>query len=193
MDEYVFIQPLTLVPFDEEFFLRFVLRRHHASSLHWDFRIEANGILYSWFMRQPPMADPERPVWAGLAAPHNPRYMLSERYILPGRPGAGPTIVEDLGTAKPLVKGYSSQDLALHESFLKGRIPLQMGGRTLKGGYVMERKSRHWQFRKLDDGYAIATPLNWTGISPISGKTLQDFIPKKQRGDDDSGQLNFGY
>jgi|GEM_PF-826592 len=175
---YRSIKPIqtSLIDLDEPA-LRFVVRRHHATNLHWDIRFEANRVLYSWFMKQLPTADPSKPVAAGLSGPHNPRWMFSERFIRPGNPGAGPTIVEDYGKARPLVKGYSSQDLAFHESFFKGRIPLFLDGQILQGAYVMERGIQGWQFRKLEDEAKTPMKLDWTCVSPISGRTLEDLIP----------------
>lgn len=161
--------------------LRFVVRRHQATQLHWDLQIEANGILYSWLMEEPPSADPSQSVLAELAEPENPRYMFLERCIQKGKPGAGPTLVEDHGKTKPLDHRSSSQAWALHHDFLAGRVHLLMDGRIIKGAYAMERHGLEWQFRKLKDKHARTTPLNWTGVSPISGKTLEDLVREKSK------------
>jgi len=110
--------------------------------------------------------------------PHDSRYMESERFIPMGGPGAGPTLVEDLGLSKPLWKNEIPQAWALHECLMEGRIPLLMKGLLLQGAYMLERSGDAWHFRKLDDEYANTAPLNWTGISAISGRTLADLIPK---------------
>ena len=78
---------------DETPTLRFVLKLHHATRLHHDFRLEAHGVLISWAL--PEILDLGRngTVWARQVGDHDPQYMLSERRIPPGQYGAGPMLV----------------------------------------------------------------------------------------------------
>src|ERR1700688_2864144 len=97
--------------------LRFVLRRHHATHLHWDLRIEANGILYSWWMHQPPSVNPLRVVSVGRGEPLAPKGMRAERVIPEGQRGAGPTLVEEFGWVMPLMVSDLSQARSFHEQY----------------------------------------------------------------------------
>lgn len=154
--------------------LEFVLRRHHATRLHWDLRIRAKGVLYSWWMLNPPSFDPERPVRLGLAGPHHPRWMYSERCIPQGKAGSGPTLVEDFGRAMPLRQGAGSQDQRLHDAFIEGRIDLRFEGGALQGAFVLCRDGEDWWLWKVEDEYASKEPHGWSGVSPLSGRTLDD-------------------
>jgi bifunctional non-homologous end joining protein LigD len=158
----------------EESILRFVVRRHHATRLHWDLRIEANGILYSWFMLRTPSVNPAISVWAGLQDPHDPKYILSERRIPAGQRGAGPTLVEEFGWLRPISGNSISQSQQLHEMFLSGRMDLWLEGKLLQGGYRLEGSGDDWHLRKLDDEFGSMLEPEWTGRSAISGKTLEE-------------------
>lgn len=154
--------------------LRFVVRRHRATRLHWDLRIEANGILYSWFMLRTPSVNPAISVFAGLQDPHDPAYMMSERRIPLGQRGAGPTLVEEFGWLRPMMCESASQSEGLHEQFLSGCMNLWIEGKLLHGGYRLEGRDDNWHFRKLNDEFASQIEPEWTGRSAISGKTLEE-------------------
>jgi bifunctional non-homologous end joining protein LigD len=154
--------------------LRYVLRRHHATRLHWDFRIEANGMLYSWWMYQPPSMNPLITVAVGLSGFHDPKHINSERRIEDGQPGAGPTLVEEMEWVKPISSPRMSQSRALHEQFCRGRMVFEIEGTKLRGTFLLEGKNEQWQMRKLDDQHASVSEPTWTGQSVISGQRLED-------------------
>lgn len=156
--------------------LRFVLRRHRATHLHWDLRIEANGILYSWWMYQPPSMNPLHVVSVGLSGPHDPKSMLAERVIPDGQPGAGPTLVEEFGWVMPLALSSVSQAQSFHEQYCEGRIELWIEGSNLRGGFVLEGRGERWRIRKLVDEFASVTEPEWTGKSALSGRTLDELM-----------------
>jgi len=157
--------------------LRFVVRRHRATHLHWDLRIEANGILYSWWMHQPPSTNPLRVVGISLSGPHDPKHMLSERVIPEGQPGAGPTLVEEFGWVMPMPASNLSQARSFHEQYLDGRIELWIEGSRLRGGFVLEGRGERWRIRKLADEFASTIEPEWTGKSALTGRTL-DELPR---------------
>jgi len=154
--------------------LRFVLRRHRGTHLHWDLRIEANGVLYSWRMYQPPSINPLRVVGVGLAEPHDPVGMLSEGVIPEGQHGAGPALVEEFGWVMPLPVAKFSQARSFHDQYCEGRIELWVEGSHLRGGFVLEGRGERWRIRKLADEFASIVEPEWKGKSALTGRTIDE-------------------
>ncbi|RYG38338.1 hypothetical protein EON81_03890 [bacterium] len=154
--------------------LTFVLRRHHATRLHWDLRIRANGMLYSWCLDQPPSVNPRRTVRMKLQPPHDPEYMLSERRIPDGYRGAGQTLPEDYGGGFPHWPGEGSQDRRFHESFLAGQIDISLEGRFLRGLYRLKEVGREWKILKLEDRFAASAEPQWPARSIFTNRHIYD-------------------
>src|SRR5213596_1424925 len=99
----------------------FVIQKHDASHLHYDFRIEAGGVLKSWAVPKGPSTNPKDKRLAMPTEDHPMEY------------GAGSVIVWDTGTYRNL--GESPMDEALR----KGRVKIRLDGKKLKGGYALTR------------------------------------------------------
>lgn len=154
--------------------LEFALRRHQATRLHWDLRIKARGMLYSWSMPRPPSLDPTDSVRATLQAPHKSEDLYSERRIPEGFNGAGPTLVEDCGLCTPQNGGSRSQETLFHCAFLAGRIDLLLEGHILHGAFRFERVRSVWRIRKIADAHASVLQPEWPGRSVLSGRLLSE-------------------
>lgn len=154
--------------------LRWVQRRHHATHLHSDLRFEANAKLYSWWMYERPSLNPNTIINLRLGKDHDPKYMMGERRIPNGQPGAGPTMVEEYGMFMPTPVSNIAQPRRFHEQFLAGRIELWLEGTYLKGGFLLEGVGEYWTIRKLEDEFASEIEPVWTERSVVSGRTLEE-------------------
>jgi DNA ligase D-like protein (predicted 3'-phosphoesterase) len=161
--------------------LRYVVKRHRASKLHTDFRLKAFGHLLSWASYKRPSLQPSRSIQLREMPDHDPRYMKVERRIPDGAYGAGPTVVWDYGTYRPIHPGNVSQEQAVVDALQKGRLDFWLEGVRLKGGFCLELSHRGWQLTKLDDEHATTEPFEWDDYSVLSGKTLDDIEAEYRR------------
>ncbi len=156
---------------------RFVVQRHHASRLHYDFRLEMEGVLKSWAVPKGPSLDPADKRLAMMVEDHPVSYFDFEGVIPPGNYGAGTVMVWDIGTWEPL--GDASAMLK------KGDLKFQLNGKKLHGSFVLAHmrsrrpgsKGTEWLLIKHRDeqvvpGFDIDDPeLN---RSVLTGRTMDE-------------------
>ncbi len=149
----------------------FVVQKHAASRLHYDFRLEIEGVLVSWAIPKGPTVDPTVKRLAARTEDHPIEYGDFEGIIPAGEYGGGTVIVWDTGTWQP--EGDASQALG------KGHIKFELFGEKLRGRYHLVRtrgdKGDSWLFFKGKDEQARSDgSVPWGEESVLSGRTLEE-------------------
>lgn len=159
--------------------LRFVIQKHVASHLHYDFRLEMEGVLKSWAVPKGPSLDPDVKRLAMMVEDHPYDYRTFEGIIPQGEYGGGTVIVWDEGTYEPLesdAKDKHGQEKALLHGLHSGKIKFTMKGKKLKGEFALVkahgRGENGWLLMKLDDKNATTEDITKKDKSVISNKTL---------------------
>jgi bifunctional non-homologous end joining protein LigD len=136
----------------------FVVQKHHATRLHYDFRLEWNGTLMSWAVPKGPSMNPDDKRFAAQVEDHPVEYADFEGVIPKGNYGAGPVIVWDKGLWVPL-----DDPDALEET---GKLHLMLHGYKLRGEWILIRlkskdkdTGKDWLLRKKPDAWATRQAL----------------------------------
>lgn len=159
--------------------LRFVIQKHAASHLHYDFRLEMEGVLKSWAVPKGPSLNPADKRLAMMVEDHPYDYKNFEGVIPKGNYGAGTVIVWDEGTYTALeVKGTKAeQEKQLLKQLKIGSVKINMMGTKLKGEFALVKikgkEDNAWLLIKHKDKYAKAIDITQKDKSVISGKTLE--------------------
>jgi bifunctional non-homologous end joining protein LigD len=141
--------------------LQFVVQKHRASHLHYDFRIEHEGVMLSWAVPKGPSPDPTVRRLAMMTEPHPMDYNEFEGVIPEGEYGGGTVMIWDRGTWTP-----ESPDV--NRALAKGDLKMTLHGRKLKGSWVLVRtRDRQWLLIKHRDAHASAA-TDLTVQSPLS-------------------------
>ena len=160
----------------------FVVQQHDATRLHWDFRLEVDGVLRSWAVPKGPSPNPEDKRFAALVEDHPLDYADFEGHIPEGNYGAGYVIVWDCGTYVELTP--------FAEGFEQGKLLFELNGHKLRGRWTLVRMQgsrggargqdagREWLLIKERDQWAGAAQPDDDSV--YSGLTLQD-MPDPQR------------
>lgn len=157
----------------------FVIQKHKASSLHYDFRLELEGVLASWAVPKGLSTDPSQKRLAVRTEDHPLDYADFEGVIPEGEYGAGTVIVWDTGTYKNIRKEKKNDGLSMEESLDDGKIEVWLKGKKIKGSYVLietGRKKNQWLLKKMKDNEADArrNPVSTEPKSVLSGKSIEE-------------------
>lgn len=115
----------------------FVIQKHDASRLHYDFRLEMAGEFKSWAMPKGPPTDPSQRRLAVPTEDHPLEYADFEGVIPEGEYGAGTIIVWETGTYRNLRADKEHESLSMAETYEDGQIEVWLEGKKLSGGYVL--------------------------------------------------------
>lgn len=163
----------------------FVIQKHDASRLHYDFRIEVGDALKSWAVPKGPSTDPSRKRLAVRTEDHPIEYADFEGVIPEGEYGAGTVMVWDTGTYEN-IKEKDGKKVSMEESLSDGHVTIRLEGKKLKGGYALIRTGKgqkaRWLLIKMDDREADArrNPVSTQPKSAVTGRTLRQ-IEKEEK------------
>jgi bifunctional non-homologous end joining protein LigD len=157
--------------------LEFVVQKHHASHLHYDFRLELDGVLKSWAVPKGPSLRPQDKRLAMMVEDHPYEYRKFEGTIPKGNYGAGNVIIWDRGTYRPR-KDNADVAKELRYELKKGHLTFVLQGEKLKGEFALI-KSPHmgenaWLLVKKDDEYAKDKDVTEDSASVISGSEVDE-------------------
>ncbi|SHM62258.1 DNA polymerase ligase N-terminal domain-containing protein [Flavobacterium xinjiangense] len=158
--------------------LIFVVQKHAASHLHYDFRLEMDGVLKSWAIPKGPSMNPEEKRLAIMVEDHPYSYKDFEGTIPEGNYGAGAVIVWDNGTY--ILADEQNNDnieTILKSDLQKGHLSFILKGKKLKGEFTLvklkTKKENTWLLIKKRDQFAIERDILEDNNSVISNLTLE--------------------
>ena len=152
----------------------FVVQKHDARNLHYDLRLEVDGVLKSWAIPKGPSLDPRQKRLAIKTEDHPLEYARFEGIIPKGQYGAGTVIVWDTGPYRNMTE-KDGGTLSVTEALEGGHIAVWLEGRKLKGGYALIRTKRGWILVKMKDEEADSRDiLKAEPRSVLSGKAIED-------------------
>ena len=159
---------------------RFVVQKHRATRLHYDFRLEMDGVLKSWAVPKGPSLDPADKRLAMQVEDHPVSYFHFEGKIPAGNYGAGTVMVWDTGTWKPLGDE--------HAMLNKGDLKFQLNGEKLKGEFVLAKmrssrpgsKGTEWLLiKKKDDAVKPGFDIDKLDYSVLTKRSLSEIADDK--------------
>ncbi|HEY3128855.1 MAG TPA: DNA polymerase ligase N-terminal domain-containing protein [Acidobacteriota bacterium] len=168
---------------------RFVVQKHRATRLHYDFRLEMDGVLKSWAVPKGPSLDPADKRLAMQVEDHPVSYFDFEGIIPEGNYGAGTVMVWDVGTWEPLspvpVKGkfVPAIDAEAAAMLQKGDFKFRLRGKRMKGDFVLIHmkgrrpgsKGTEWLLIKKQDEYAVpGFNIEQYDTSVLTGRTMRE-------------------
>ncbi|MGH9513695.1 MAG: DNA polymerase ligase N-terminal domain-containing protein [Terriglobales bacterium] len=177
---------------------RFVIQKHRATRLHYDFRLEMEGVLKSWAVPKGPSLDPADKRLAMQVEDHPVSYFDFEGTIPEGNYGAGTVMVWDVGTWEPLspdpvngkyVPGTAAEAAAMLK---KGDFKIRLHGKRMKGDFALVHmkgrrpgsKGTEWLLIKKHDDEALeGYDINQYDSSVLSKQTMAQIA-----GDEDSAE-----
>jgi bifunctional non-homologous end joining protein LigD len=161
----------------------FVIQKHDARTLHYDIRLEVDGVLKSWAVPKGPSTDPRERRLAIRTEDHPLEYAEFEGMIPQGEYGGGPVIVWDRGNYRNLREEKEDGSQAtMEQSLEQGKVEIWLEGQKLHGGYALIRTGKSeeegWLLLKMrDDAVNIKQePVRTEPESVLSGRTLEEIV-----------------
>ena len=139
--------------------LQFVIQKHAATRLHFDLRLELDGVMKSWAVPKGPSLDPAVKRLAMEVEDHPIDYNTFEGTIPKGEYGGGTVMLWDRGTYEPTPGSETSDVDALREGFRRGKVDVTFHGARLEGSFALVRMrgdedKPQWLFIKHRDAFA---------------------------------------
>jgi len=162
--------------------LLFVVQQHSARRLHYDFRLECDGVLKSWAVPKGPSLNVADKRLAVQTEDHPYDYASFEGVIPPGQYGAGEVIVWDCGVYSPdedqtWFHDRQGAERQVHEGLAKGKLSFQLRGVKLKGSFALVRTAqdpKSWLLIKHRDRFAASIDITAENRSVLSGVAVED-------------------
>jgi bifunctional non-homologous end joining protein LigD len=163
--------------------LLYVIQKHRASHLHYDFRLEWNGVLLSWAIPKGPTLDPSVKRLAMQVEDHPVEYGGFEGVIPPGEYGGGTVMLWDRGT-------WSSEVTDVDEALRKGELKFTLHGKKLRGSWALVRTRGYggssktsWLLIKHRDAFASAKDITQQKPRSVLTRRLLAGIARDEGGD----------
>jgi DNA ligase D-like protein (predicted 3'-phosphoesterase) len=154
----------------------FVVQKHAASSLHYDFRLQVGDVLRSWAVPKGPSTDPRDKRLAMAVEDHPLDYADFEGVIPEGEYGAGAVIVWDTGPYRNLTE-RDGKEVPLERALSGGHAVVELEGEKLRGAYALTRigDDRRWLLvkRRGEGADARRNPVSTQPESVLSGRTVE--------------------
>jgi len=156
---------------------RFVVHEHHASRLHFDFRLEMAGVFKSWAVPKGPSMNPAEKRLAVMVDDHAIEYGRFEGIIPAGRYGAGPVVIWDDGTYELLEGTDPIMELKM------GSLKFAVAGQRLRGAFALIKLNgpratgKEWLLMKQQDAAADPAFSLVLALTPAKCKQLTETIP----------------
>lgn len=167
---------------------RFVIQQHDASSMHWDLRLEADGVLKSWAVPRGPSTDPREKRLARRVEDHPVDYLDFEGVIPEDEYGGGSVIVWDAGTYGNLTE-RDGAELSVADAIDAGHLSFWLEGKKLRGGWALTRfrGDDDWLLVKRDDDEADArrNPASSQPESVLSGRTVAEVAEEAEEAEEE--------
>jgi bifunctional non-homologous end joining protein LigD len=156
--------------------LQFVVQKHRAGHLHYDFRLEHRGVMLSWAVPKGPSPDPAVKRLAMETEPHPLDYNQFEGVIPEGEYGAGTVMIWDRGAWAPAAGDRLGTEADVDRQLEKGDLKFVLLGEKLAGSWVLVRtRGTQWLLIKHRDEYASTDDLTTTKpVSVVSGRTMAE-------------------
>ncbi len=169
----------------------FVIQKHAASTLHYDFRLEVDGVLKSWAVPKGPSTNPSIKRLAVPTEDHPLAYADFEGVIPEGEYGGGTIMVWDRGTYRNLKEGDETGGAppTVAEQLEDGHVAIWLEGQKLRGGYALIRtgsgEKARWLLIKMDDGEADSQrdPVDEEPNSVKTGRSMEEIQQSLESGD----------
>jgi len=168
--------------------LRFVVQQHDATHMHYDFRLEINGVLVSWAVPKGPSMDPSVKRLALQTPDHALEYGSFEGILPEGSYGAGPVLLWDEGTYES-IKEVDGKVLTPAQSLEMGTLEFKLHGKKLRGNFALIKtkgmrghsSKNQWLFIKMHDEYAQTGDITKEMPESVkSGKKISKHIRAKK-------------
>ncbi len=164
----------------------FVIQKHDATNLHYDFRLEIDGTLKSWSVPKGPSTDPTVKRMAIPTEDHPLAYADFEGTIPKGEYGGGTVMIWDKGSIESNKKDEKGKVISLKDSFEAGKIEVTLQGQKLKGGFTLVemkggKMKGNWLLMKQDDDEADArrNPVSTQAKSVVSGRSMEEIAKEE--------------
>lgn len=157
--------------------LEFVVQKHRATRLHYDFRLEHRGVMLSWAIPKGPTPDPTVKRLAMETEPHPMDYNQFEGVIPEGEYGGGTVMIWDRGIWAPVVDDRLGGESDVDRQLARGELKFVILGEKLAGSWVLVRTrgERQWLMIKHRDEHASREDLTVTRpLSAVSGRSMAD-------------------
>lgn len=168
--------------------LLFVVQKHDASHLHYDFRLEVKGVLKSWAVPRGPSMDPDERRLAMAVEDHPYDYKDFEGIIPEGQYGGGTVIVWDEGWYEPAtdekLKDKAAKEHWMMSNYYKNALKITLHGHKLKGDFILikfrdDKYEGRWRLIKTDDQYATKEDILLKDKSVFSKLTIEQMAEKQ--------------